>query len=163
MAKQRKRRDETADLARQVKKLRGSLKALRREVAVLEAEAERPPPPPFPPRFEAPGRGGFGARGFGPGGPWSRGRRGPGGGPVIGVEVPLEGDDPTVPLWATIAARLPDEIPVVDGSGRVVHYRYSAVGSTMGVPRYRRVADGPDCGPDEKPPLSLPTERPERG
>lgn len=170
MAKRRKR-DEAADLARQVKNLRRSVKALRREVAELrEAEADRSPAPlPTPPAMWGPsglepGRfGPGGPRGFGPGGlPWAKGRRGPFAGPVIGVEVPLEGDDPTLPLWATVAARLPDELPVVDGAGRVVHYRYSAVGSTMGVPRYRRVSEGQDCNPDEKPPLSLPAEGPDQ-
>jgi hypothetical protein len=111
---------------------------------------------------------GFGKRGFGkrrsepfempvpgPGGPggadgpdvlfWRR----PGGrppwrkqfGPVVSLEVPLETDDPSAPLWATVAARLPEEITTVGDDGAVVSYRYSAAGSTPQAPRYRRVAE----------------------
>jgi len=60
---------------------------------------------------------------------------------VVSLEVPLETDDPSAPLWATVAARLPEEISTVGDDGAIVRYRYSAVGSTPQAPRYRRVAD----------------------
>jgi len=62
---------------------------------------------------------------------------------VVSLEVPLETDDPAAPLWATVAARLPEEISTVADDGRVARYRYSAVGSTPQAPRYRRLADPP--------------------
>jgi hypothetical protein len=68
--------------------------------------------------------------------PWKRSI-----GPIAALEVPLEGQDPTAPLWATVSARLPEEITVVDDSGELVRYRYSAAGSTPQAPRYRRLAD----------------------
>lgn len=74
--------------------------------------------------------------------PWARGI-----GPVVSLEVPLEAADPAAPLWATVAARLPEEITAVGDDGRVVRYRYSAVGSTPQAPRYRPV-DDPETLPD---------------
>ena len=63
--------------------------------------------------------------------------------PASALEVPLETDDPTAPLWATVAARLPEEITTVGDDGRVARYRYSAVGSTPQAPRYRRLVEPP--------------------
>jgi hypothetical protein len=62
-------------------------------------------------------------------------------GPVVSLEVPLETDDPAAPLWATVAARLPEEITTVGDDGMVARYRYSAVGSTPQAPRYRRIQE----------------------
>ena len=108
-------------------------------------------------KFEMPfpGPGGAG----GPGGPNFMWRR-PGGGPpwrkqfgpVVSLEVPLETDDPSAPLWATVAARLPEEITTVGDDGDVVRYRYSAVGSTPHAPRYRRIADSEQPCPATGPP-----------
>ena len=108
-------------------------------------------------KFEMPfpGPGGPG----GPGGPNFMWRR-PGGGPpwrkqfgpVVSLEVPLETDDPSAPLWATVAARLPEEITTVGDDGDVVRYRYSAVGSTPQAPRYRRFADSEQPFPATGPP-----------
>ena len=108
-------------------------------------------------KFEMPfpGPGGPG----GPGGPNFMWRR-PGGGPpwrkqfgpVVSLEVPLETDDPSAPLWATVAARLPEEITTVGDDGDVVRYRYSAVGSTPQAPRYRRIADSEQPFPATGPP-----------
>jgi hypothetical protein len=108
-------------------------------------------------RFEMPfpGPGGPG----GPNGPnlfWRR----PGGGPpwrkqfgpVVSLEVPLETDDPSAPLWATVAARLPEEITTVGDDGAVQRYRYSAVGSTPQAPRYRRIAEAEQPFPASGPP-----------
>ena len=108
-------------------------------------------------KFEMPfpGPGGPG----GPGGPnffWRR----PGGGPpwrkqfgpVVSLEVPLETDDPSAPLWATVAARLPEEITTVGDDGDVVRYRYSAVGSTPQAPRYRRISEPEQPFPASGPP-----------
>jgi hypothetical protein len=102
-----------------------------------------------------PGPGGPGA----PDGPNFLWRR-PGGGPpwrkqfgpVVSLEVPLETDDPSAPLWATVAARLPEEITTVADDGSVVRYRYSAAGSTPQAPRYRRVADPQQPFPPMAPP-----------
>ncbi|MBM3658894.1 MAG: hypothetical protein FJW95_05245 [Actinobacteria bacterium] len=66
---------------------------------------------------------------------------------MVSLEVPLETDDPTAPLWATVAARLPEEITTVADDGRVARYGYSAVGSTPQAPRYRRLADPPPPPP----------------
>jgi hypothetical protein len=60
---------------------------------------------------------------------------------VVSLEVPLETDDPAAPLWATVAARLPEEITTVGDDGRAARYRYSAVGSTPQAPRYRRLTE----------------------
>jgi hypothetical protein len=119
------------------------------------------------------GKGGFGKAEFGtggkfempfpgPGGPrgpnflWRRPRGGPPWrkqfGPVVSLEVPLETDDPTAPLWATVAARLPEEITTVGDDGGVELYRYSAVGSTPQAPRYRRIADPEQPFPASGPP-----------
>ena len=115
---------------------------------------------------------GFGKGGFrfempfpGPGGPGETGGpnffwRRPGGGPpwrkqfgpVVSLEVPLETDDPSAPLWATVAARLPEEITTVADDGAVVRYRYSAAGSTPQAPRYRRVAEPEQPFPATGPP-----------
>jgi hypothetical protein len=102
-----------------------------------------------------PGPGGPG----GPGGPNFAWRR-PGGGPpwrkqfgpVVSLEVPLETDDPSAPLWATVAARLPEEITTVGDDGAVQRYRYSAVGSTPQAPRYRRISDAEQPFPASGPP-----------
>jgi len=130
--------------AKSVRRLERHLAALVREQKALRKRTKRlarrldatPPLPPFPPGF---GRGG-------PGGPpWAKGL-----GPVVSLEVPLETDDPTAPLWATVAARLPEEVTTVGDDGRVARYRYSAVGSTPQAPRYRRLADPP--APTPPPP-----------
>jgi hypothetical protein len=137
---------EHADLAKRVKKLSKRVAALPDPRVIF-------------------GKRGFGKRGFkrfdmpfpGPGGPGGPGDPGgpnffwrrPGGGPpwrkqfgpVVSLEVPLETDDPSAPLWATVAARLPEEITTVGDDGAVVRYRYSAAGSTPQAPRYRRVAE----------------------
>ena len=73
-------------------------------------------------------------------------------GPVVSLEVPLETDDPSAPLWATVAARLPEEITTVGDDGDVVRYRYSAVGSTPQAPRYRRIAEPEQPFPASGPP-----------
>lgn len=86
--------------------------------------------------------------------PWAR-RPARGTGPVVSLEVPLETDDPAAPLWATVAARLPEEITAVGDDGRLVRYRYSPVGSTPQAPRYRRLA-----GPDEGNPAPTPSPGP---
>jgi len=151
-ARKRARRDaaevaaRTKKTARSVRQLERRLEELTHEQRTLQKRVERltrrleaapPLPPPFPP-----GRGGPG----GPGGPpWKRGRPpwAMGIGPVVSLEVPLETDDPTAPLWATVAARLPEEIATVTDDGRVARYRYSAAGSTPQAPRYRRLAEPP--------------------
>jgi hypothetical protein len=143
-----------ADTAKRVKKLAKRLEALPDPKAIF-------------------GKGGFGKGGFqrfempfpGPGGPGGPGGpnfswRRPGGGPpwrkqfgpVVSLEVPLETDDPSAPLWATVAARLPEEITTVDDGGAVVRYRYSAAGSTPQAPRYRRVAEPEQPFPATAPP-----------
>ena len=121
---------------------------LAKRVAELTKHLEAGPPPAFPPPP------GFGP-GWGPGGP-RRGKGGPpwiqGLGPVVSLEVPLETDDPTAPLWATVSARLPEEISAVGDDGRVVRYRYSAVGSTPQAPRYRHLVEPePGAGPQPRP------------
>jgi hypothetical protein len=120
------------DLTREHRALRKRLKRLAREVG------SRPPFPPFPP--------GRGPRFEGGRPPWVKGL-----GPIVSIEVPLETDDPTAPLWATVSARLPDELTAVGDDGRTVRYRYSAVGSTPQAPRYRQVAD-----PRPEPPERFP-------
>lgn len=82
-------------------------------------------------------------------GPFPGPRGGPRGGPpwrkqfspVVSLEVPLETNDPAAPLWATVAARLPEEITTVGDDGTVSTYRYSAAGSTPQAPRYRQLQD----------------------
>jgi hypothetical protein len=138
---------EQADLAKRMKKLSKRVEALPDPRAIF-------------------GMGGFGKGGSGRGGkqfsmpfPGPGGPGGPGGpnflwhrpgggppwrkqfGPVVSLEVPLETDDPSAPLWATVAARLPEEITTVSDDGAVVRYRYSAAGSTPQAPRYRRIAE----------------------
>jgi hypothetical protein len=103
---------EQQSLATQVKKLKRNLEAL-----------------PEPKRFFR-GRGPMG------GPPWRKTF-----GPVVSLEVPLQTDDATAPLWATVAARLPEEITTVGDDGMVARYRYSAAGSTPQAPRYRRIQD----------------------
>lgn len=115
------RLDELVDEQRMLTK---RVKRLRRRL-----EEAGPPRRPFPP-----GPGGRGKWG----GPGREGL-----GPVVSLDVPLETDDPAAPLWATVAARLPEEITTVGDDGRVDRYRYSAVGSTPQAPRYRRLADPP--------------------
>ena len=66
--------------------------------------------------------------------------------------MPLETDDPSAPLWATVAARLPEEITTVSDDGAVVCYRYSAAGSTPQAPRYRRVAEPEQPFPAQRRP-----------
>ena len=108
-------------------------------------------------KFEMPFPGPMGPGG--PGGPNFLWRR-PGGGPpwrkqfgpVVSLEVPLETDDPSAPLWATVAARLPEEITTVGDDGAVQRYRYSAVGSTPQAPRYRRIAEPEQPFPATGPP-----------
>jgi hypothetical protein len=70
----------------------------------------------------------------------------------VSLEVPLETDDPSAPLWATVAARLPEEITTVGDDGAIQHYRYSAVGSTPQAPRYRRIAEPEQAFPASGPP-----------
>ena len=70
----------------------------------------------------------------------------------MSLEVPLETDDPGAPLWATVAARLPEEITTVGDDGGVQRYRYSAVGSTPQAPRYRRIAEPEQPFPASGPP-----------
>jgi len=125
-------------LARLVDDQRGLRKRVKRLAVRLDQELTRPLPV-SPPVMVPPGAGGGGWRRGRPDGgpPWARGL-----GPVASVEVPLENDDPGAPLWATVAARLPEEITTVGDDGRVIRYRYSAVGSTPQAPRYRRLADG---------------------
>jgi len=151
------------DLTREHRHLAKRVKKLAKRL-----EAGPPPSSPFPPPPEF-------VPGWGPGGPrrgtgrppWARGGPdGPGGppwakglGPVVSLEVPLETDDPTAPLWATVSARLPEEITAVGDDGRVVRYRYSAVGSTPQAPRYRHLAEpdpGPGPGPRPGPPERFP-------
>ena len=123
-----KRSDKTLRrLERRLEDLAREQKALRKRLKRLARTAERPPWPPGPP----------GRRRGGPP-PWATGL-----GPVVSLEVPLETDDPTAPLWATVAARLPEEITTVDDAGAIVRYRYSAAGSTPQAPSYRRLAEPP--------------------
>ncbi|MFA5884961.1 MAG: hypothetical protein WDA60_14005 [Acidimicrobiia bacterium] len=147
-------------LERRLEDLTREHRRMAKRVKRLTKQLEHPTPSPgFPPPFPP----GFGP-GWGPGGPrrgkgeppWARG--GPGGppwakglGPVVSLEVPLETDDPTAPLWATVSARLPEEITAVGDDGRVVRYRYSAVGSTPQAPRYRQVAEPPPAPPERFP------------
>ncbi|GMU79907.1 MAG: hypothetical protein AMXMBFR46_26960 [Acidimicrobiia bacterium] len=160
MAKQRSKAKQQAKRARQEsgKATAKAIRELERRIAALEAEQRvlrkrlktltkrlddalgprrkrerRGPRPPW-------ARGGPPWAGGRP--PWARGI-----GPVVSLEVPLEAADPAAPLWATVAARLPEEITAVGDDGRVVRYRYSAVGSTPQAPRYRPVGD-PETLPD---------------
>jgi len=125
-------------LERHLAALAREQKALRKRMKRLARRLDTAPPPPLPPAGP-PGpdtRGGPGRRRGGA--PWAKGL-----GPVVSLEVPLETDDPTAPLWATVAARLPEEITTVGDDGRVARYRYAAVGSTPQAPRYRRLAEPP--------------------
>ena len=131
---------EHADLAKRMKKLSKRVEAIPDPRVLFGKRGFEKFTMPFP------GPGGPAGPG-GPGGPDLLWRR-PGGGPpwrkqfgpVVSLEVPLETDDPSAPLWATVAARLPEEITTVGDDGDVVRYRYSAAGSTPQAPRYRRVA-----------------------
>lgn len=126
-------------LERRVAELAAEHQALRKRVKRLRRASLHPPRPPGPPW---PPGGKPGPKRGGP--PWARGL-----GPVVSLEVPLETDDPTAPLWATVAARLPEEITTVDDEGRVVRYRYSAAGSTPQAPSYRRLAEPPAPPPPD--------------
>jgi hypothetical protein len=134
--------EQAAKTAKSIRRLERRLAALEREQRALRKRVKRltrltrgwdagPPRPPGPPWPGGPRRGKGGP-------PWARGI-----GPVVSFEVPLETDDPGAPLWATVAARLPEEIATVDDDGREARYRYSAVGSTPQAPRYRRLAGPP--------------------
>jgi len=120
-------------LQRHLDELVDEQRALRKRVKRLGRRLEADPP--RPPLAPGPGPGG-GRR------PWSGPPR-EGLGPVVSLEVPLETDDPAAPLWATVAARLPEEITCVTDDGRVARYRYSAVGSTPQAPRYRHLVEPP--------------------
>ena len=150
---------EHADVAKRTKKLSKRVESLPDPKAIFGKAASRRPDPTRRRRLVRDAvprvRGGPG----GPGGPnffWRR----PGGGPpwrkqfgpVVSLEVPLETDDPSAPLWATVAARLPEEITTVGDDGDVVRYRYSAVGSTPQAPRYRRIAEPEEPFPASGPP-----------
>jgi hypothetical protein len=140
MAKKRRTKKRLRALEHRLLTLEREHAAIAKRVKKLSKRAEAlPDPKPFEMPFPGPG---------GPGGPNFLWRR-PGGGPpwrkqfgpVVSLEVPLETDDPSAPLWATVAARLPEEITTVNDDGAVVRYRYSAAGSTPQAPRYRRVAE----------------------
>jgi hypothetical protein len=141
---------EHADVTKRVKKLAKRVEAVPDPRAMFGKGGKRGFPKPFGMPFPGPG---------GPGGPdffWRR----PGGGPpwrkqfgpVVSLEVPLETDDPSAPLWATVAARLPEEITTVSDDGALDRYRYSAAGSTPQAPRYRRVAEPEQPFPGSAPP-----------
>jgi hypothetical protein len=138
---------EHADVAKRLKKLSKRIECLPDPKVIFGKGGF---PKPFEMPFPGPG---------GPGGPTSSWRR-PGGGPpwrkhfgpVVSLEVPLETDDPSAPLWATVAARLPEEITTVGDGGAVVCYRYSAAGSTPQAPRYRRLAEPEQPFPATAPP-----------
>ena len=138
---------EHAAVTKRVKKLSKRVEALPDPFAAFGKGGI---PKPFEMPFPGPG---------GPGGPSFPWRR-PGGGPpwrkqfgpVVSLEVPLETDDPSAPLWATVAARLPEDITTVNDDGAVVRYRYSAAGSTPQAPRYRRVAEPEQPFPPSAPP-----------
>jgi hypothetical protein len=143
---------EHADLAKRAKKLSKRVDELPDPKMFFGKRGSKNFEMPFP------GPGGPGEPG-GPGGPnffWRR----PGGGPpwrkqfgpVVSLEVPLETDDPSAPLWATVAARLPEEITTVGDDGGIARYRYSAVGSTPQAPRYRRIAEPEQPFPATGPP-----------
>jgi len=143
---------EHADLAKRAKKLSKRVERLPDPELIFGKGGFKRFGMPFP------GPGGPGGPGE-PGGPnlfWRR----PGGGPpwrkqfgpVVSLEVPLETDDPGAPLWATVAARLPEEITTVGDDGGVQRYRYSAVGSTPQAPRYRRIAEPEQPFPASGPP-----------
>ena len=138
--RKRKAREEAASLARlerRLDELAAEHRALRKRLKRLDALARtgraRDCIPPWGPRVRGPGGRGRP--------PWVKEP-----GPVVSVEVPLETDDPGAPLWATVAARLPEEVTTVGDDGHIVRYRYSPVGSTPQAPRYRRLAD-PRSGP----------------
>jgi len=127
-------------------------RALNKRLKRLTRGFEHLPLPPFGPggfpkmgrrTWPGPPPGGPMGRGMGgpKGGPWNRGF-----GPVVSLEIPLETDDPTAPLWATVNARLPEEITTVGDDGQVVRYRYSPVGSTPQAPRYRPLRE-PESAP----------------
>ena len=138
------RADRRRASAKSVRRLEEHLAGLAREQKVLRKRMKRlvrrldatPPLPSFGPS----GTGRPGDRRGGP--PWAKGL-----GPVVSLEVPLETDDPAAPLWATVAARLPEEITTVGDDGRTARYRYSAVGSTPQAPRYRRLTEPPAAAP----------------
>ena len=141
MAKKRSKK-KAAKKDKQQRSAKKQLRALEHHLAALEREHRKLTKrvkklaraehfrPPFPGSFPGP-RGG--PRG---GPPWRKQF-----GPVVSLEVPLETNDPTAPLWATVAARLPEEITTVGDDGTISTYRYSAVGSTPQAPRYRELQD----------------------
>jgi len=141
---------EHADLAKRTKKLEKRVERLPDPKTVFRNRGFKQFEMPFP-GPGGPGDPGGPGGGRGPGGPnffWRR----PGGppwrkqfGPVVSLEVPLETDDPSAPLWATVAARLPEEITTVGDDGDLQRYRYSAVGSTPQAPRYRRIAESEEA------------------
>lgn len=151
-------RTQTKAAAKSVRQLERRLTELTREQRKLQKRVTKltrrlAAPASVPPGPSGPGGPG-GPEGSG-GPPWKRGRPpwAMGIGPVVSLEVPLETDDPTAPLWATVAARLPEEITTVTDDGRLARYRYSAAGSTPQAPRYRRLAEppAPACPPPPEP------------
>jgi hypothetical protein len=127
-------------LQREQRAVNRRLKKLAKRLAAPPRSAASPSP------WERSGPPG-GRRGKGGPPPWARGL-----GPVVSLDVPLETDDPAAPLWASVSARLPEDIDVVSDDGVVARYRYSPVGSTPQAPRYRLVKhpgpDGPERNPD---------------
>lgn len=117
---------EQHDLTKSLKKL-SRQSAARPDPEKLFAKMRRGLRPPPSPRGGPPWRKSFG--------------------PVVSLEIPLETSDPAAPLWATVAARLPEEITVVGDDGLLTTYRYSAAGSTPQAPRYRRRNDNPEPFP----------------
>lgn len=130
--KSRSTKKQLRTLRRQLADLRREHRRLAKRVRRLARQRLAFPSAPVPGPFGGPPPG-FGFR------------RGPGrpDGPTASLEVPLETDDPTAPLWATVSARLPEELTIVTDDGRVVRYRYSPVGSTPQAPRYRPVRETP--------------------
>lgn len=115
------------DLMKRLKKLARELESRPKPKKFFEKGAPLDFRPPFPGRGRPPWRKQFG--------------------PVVSLEVPLETNDPAAPLWATVAARLPEEITTVGDDGTVSTYRYSAAGSTPQAPRYRQLQDPPEPFP----------------
>ena len=141
-AHERRKRDRALErslrsLERRLDTAAAEHRALRKRLKRLTRRLDSLPIPP-------PGRGPGGPP-WGKGAPpWARGS-----GPAVSLEIPLETADPTAPLWATVSARIPEEITAVGDDGRVIRYRYSAVGSTPQAPRYRRLQE-PDPSPPER-------------
>ena len=165
MAKKRSTKKRLRALEQRLTTLEREHSALAKRTTKLVKRVERLPDPKLIfgkggfKQFDVPVPGPGGPGGGGQGGPnvfWRR----PGGGPpwrkqfgpVVSLEVPLETDDPSAPLWATVAARLPEEITTVNDDGSVQRYRYSAVGSTPQAPRYRRISEPEQPFPGSGPP-----------